>query len=138
MHYYKSNNEIMQYCIVSNDIALIMHYRALLKRSDAKHRKELVKFQHLLITYNPLDETTSKKQTNKKKKKLVGEDIFFLPAIWFYICNIVYKLQHSIFPRKKEIYIQNAIVCQNWKFETALECAYQLSIYLGMSTSTYE
>ena len=34
MHYYKSNNEIMQYCIVSNDIALIMHYRALLKRSD--------------------------------------------------------------------------------------------------------
>ena len=34
MHYYKINNEIMQYCIVSNDIALIMHYRALLKRSD--------------------------------------------------------------------------------------------------------
>ena len=33
MHYYKSNNEIMQYCIVSNDIALIMHYHALLKRS---------------------------------------------------------------------------------------------------------
>ena len=35
MHYYKSSNEIMQYCIVSNDIALIMHYRALLKRSVA-------------------------------------------------------------------------------------------------------
>ena len=34
MHYYKNSNEIMQYCIVSNDIALIMHYRALLKRSD--------------------------------------------------------------------------------------------------------
>ena len=34
MHYYKSNNEIMQYCIVSNDIALIMHYHAVLKRSD--------------------------------------------------------------------------------------------------------
>ena len=33
MHYYKTSNEIMQYCIVSNDIALIMHYRALLKRS---------------------------------------------------------------------------------------------------------
>ena len=33
MHYYKSNNEIMQYCSFSNDIALIMHYRALLKRS---------------------------------------------------------------------------------------------------------
>ena len=34
MHYYKSNNEIMQYSIFSNDIALIMHYCALLKRSD--------------------------------------------------------------------------------------------------------
>ena len=34
MHYYKSNNEIMQYCSFSNDIALIMHYRALLKKSD--------------------------------------------------------------------------------------------------------
>ena len=33
MHYYKSNNEIMQYCSFSNDIALIMHYRALLKGS---------------------------------------------------------------------------------------------------------
>ena len=35
MHYcinslLKNNNEIMQYCIISNDIALIMHYRALL------------------------------------------------------------------------------------------------------------
>ena len=76
MHYYKTSNEIMQYCIFSNDIALIMHYRALLKRSDAKHRKELVKFQHLLITYNPLDETTSKKQTNKKKKNWLVK-IFF-------------------------------------------------------------
>ena len=28
------NNEIMQYCIIINDIALIMHYRALLKGSD--------------------------------------------------------------------------------------------------------
>ena len=35
MHYYKSSNEIMQYCFVSNDIALIMHYHALLKRSDS-------------------------------------------------------------------------------------------------------
>ena len=35
MHYYKSSNEIMQYCIFSNDIALIMHYHALLKRSDS-------------------------------------------------------------------------------------------------------
>ena len=39
MHYYKSNNEIMQYCSFSNDIALIMHYRALLKRSDHNHKK---------------------------------------------------------------------------------------------------
>ena len=33
MHYcinslLKNNNEIMQYCIIINDIALIMHYRA--------------------------------------------------------------------------------------------------------------
>ena len=42
MHYYKSNNEIMQYCIFSNDIALIMHYRALLKRSDSNMRIRLI------------------------------------------------------------------------------------------------
>ena len=34
MHYYKINNEIMQYSIFSNDIALIMHYRALFTMSD--------------------------------------------------------------------------------------------------------
>ena len=38
MHYcinslLKNNNEIMQYCIIINDIALIMHYHALLKGS---------------------------------------------------------------------------------------------------------
>ena len=44
MHYYKSSNEIMQYCIVSNDIALIMHYRALLKRSDPDHGPTFQKF----------------------------------------------------------------------------------------------
>ena len=38
MHYYKSNNEIMQYCIVSNDIALIMHYRALLQMPDSNFK----------------------------------------------------------------------------------------------------
>ena len=27
----RNNNEIMQYCIINNDIALIMHYRALLQ-----------------------------------------------------------------------------------------------------------
>ena len=41
MHYcinslLKNNNEIMQYCIIINDIALIMHYRALLKGSGQK------------------------------------------------------------------------------------------------------
>ena len=34
MHYYKINNEIMQYSIFGNDIALIMHYRALFTMSD--------------------------------------------------------------------------------------------------------
>ena len=33
MHYYKINNEIMQYSIFGNDIALIMHYRALFTMS---------------------------------------------------------------------------------------------------------
>ena len=41
MHYcinslLKNNNEIMQYCIIINDIALIMHYRALLQMPDYK------------------------------------------------------------------------------------------------------
>ena len=31
MHYYKINNEIMQYYIINTDIALVMHYRALLQ-----------------------------------------------------------------------------------------------------------
>ena len=30
----KNDNEIMQYCIINNDIALIMHYRALLQMPD--------------------------------------------------------------------------------------------------------
>ena len=37
MHYYKINNEIMQYSIFGNDIALIMHYRALFTMSDLDH-----------------------------------------------------------------------------------------------------
>ena len=54
MHYYKSNNEIMQYCIVSNDIALIMHYCALLKRSayDTIHmvsKHQMTPFNNLYI-----------------------------------------------------------------------------------------
>ena len=34
IHYYKIVKEIMQYCIIINDIALIMHYRALLQMPD--------------------------------------------------------------------------------------------------------
>ena len=49
MHYYKSNNEIMQYCIVSNDIALIMHYHALLKRSDQNRQVLLVFSIHVKV-----------------------------------------------------------------------------------------
>ena len=33
MHYHKINNEIMQYSTFGNDIALIMHYRALFTMS---------------------------------------------------------------------------------------------------------
>ena len=36
MDYYKINNEIMQYSIFGNDIALIMHYRALFTMSGYK------------------------------------------------------------------------------------------------------
>ena len=36
----KNNNEIMQYYIINNDIALIMHYRALLQMPDYYHLKE--------------------------------------------------------------------------------------------------
>ena len=35
----------MQYSIVGNDIALIMHYRALLKRSGSQH-KQIFKIAH--------------------------------------------------------------------------------------------
>ena len=37
MHYYKINNEIMQYSTFGNDIALIMHYRALFTMSVYNH-----------------------------------------------------------------------------------------------------
>ena len=33
----KNNNEIMQYYIINNDIALIMHYRALLQMPETNH-----------------------------------------------------------------------------------------------------
>ena len=49
MHYYKSNNEIMQYCIVSNDIALIMHYCALLKRSGLYDKFLVVNYKIILF-----------------------------------------------------------------------------------------
>ena len=34
----KNNNEIMQYYIINNDIALIMHYHALLQMPDLDNR----------------------------------------------------------------------------------------------------
>ena len=44
----KNNNEIMQYYIINNDIALIMHYRALLQMPDhhmvhKNYKKMLIK-----------------------------------------------------------------------------------------------
>ena len=33
----KNNNEIMQYYIIDNDIALVMHYHALLQMPDNIH-----------------------------------------------------------------------------------------------------
>ena len=60
MHYYKINNEIMQYCIVSNDIALIMHYRALL--------------QSTANGYTCLDKLTTEKckhKANQPEKKIL-------------------------------------------------------------------
>ena len=56
MHYYKSSNEIMQYCFVSNDIALIMHYHALLKRSD-------------IVTLLTISGFVLKKKSSETKKK---------------------------------------------------------------------
>ena len=37
MHYYKINSEIMQYSTFGNDIALLMHYRALFTMSDSHY-----------------------------------------------------------------------------------------------------
>ena len=41
----KNNNEIMQYCIINNDIALIMHYRALLQMPVWESLKNLIQQQ---------------------------------------------------------------------------------------------
>ena len=44
----RNNNEIMQYCIINNDIALIMHYQALLQMPGygqlLRHKKYLYSF----------------------------------------------------------------------------------------------
>ena len=42
----KNNNEIMQYCIINNDIALIMHYRALLQMPECLYSKGKVPKKH--------------------------------------------------------------------------------------------
>ena len=44
MHYYKINNEIMQYSTFGNDIALIMHYRALFTMSASYLRVRDTRF----------------------------------------------------------------------------------------------
>ena len=41
----KNNNEIMQYYIINNDIALIMHYRALLQMPVWESLKNLIQQQ---------------------------------------------------------------------------------------------
>ena len=49
----KNNNELMQYCIINNDIALIMHYRALLQMPGYKAlppKKNFLFFLLLLMT----------------------------------------------------------------------------------------
>ena len=48
----KNNNEIMQYYIIDNDIALIMHYRALLQMPDSYYQKFKVNFLHYFTTNN--------------------------------------------------------------------------------------
>ena len=65
MHYYKSNNEIMQYCIVSNDIALIMHYRALLKRSGTYNTTNLLRIGIFLKGYFLCDNSYYTLRTSK-------------------------------------------------------------------------
>ena len=100
----------------------------------AKHQKRLVKFQPLIFH----DKTTKIKPS---ECYFLGENHWknFFFQIWFLtarrrqVHTQYTEYQYNIaFPRKKYIRCSNAIVCQNWKFETALECAYQLSIYLGM------
>ena len=39
----RNDNEIMQYCIINNDIALIMHYRALLQMPDSSKLQKVIK-----------------------------------------------------------------------------------------------
>ena len=46
----KNNNEIMQYYIINNDIAVIMHYCALLQMPDCTSLFQLI-FAFLLIHY---------------------------------------------------------------------------------------
>ena len=45
----KNNNEIMQYYIINNDIALIMHYRALLQMPGKKYRFKKSKIAILFL-----------------------------------------------------------------------------------------
>ena len=47
----KNNNEIMQYYIINNDIALIMHYRALLQMPDIYWQKKLIIMSRYLDSF---------------------------------------------------------------------------------------
>ena len=49
MHYYKINNEIMQYSIFGNDIALIMHYRALFTIQTYLKNSQIREFQNIKV-----------------------------------------------------------------------------------------
>ena len=49
----KNNNEIMQYCIINNDIALIMHYRALLQMPDLYITYTIGNIEVILINVGP-------------------------------------------------------------------------------------
>ena len=51
MHYYKINNEIMQYSTFGNDIALIMHYRALFTMSGCDRKAFTATTVSFLLTH---------------------------------------------------------------------------------------
>ena len=61
----KNNNEIMQYCIINNDIALIMHLRALLQMPGCNHNIHHHTCNHHIR--NPVNYTMMLRETRKIK-----------------------------------------------------------------------